>query len=1330
MPHNAEQLSIKNKILASRNELLDLSLNNNMLKFRQTQKNRWVIGNKSQNVLNRLYQGGSMRFSTQNTNPSTLCLTQHRGTEIEQDRDRLYATLLSIHTDAKNYTEAQGVNILFLGLGFLHWTRADNQNDINKAPLLLLPVNLERDKVNDTFKVKYSGEDIIENRSLAALLQLDFGLILPTSNQDNEAINIEQFCEKIRTSVVREGWKVESNEIALGFFSFGKFLMFNDLDPENWPEQKQPENNDVIQRLLGRGFGDTSSAYPENVNIDSVIQPGAVPFVKDADSSQTLAILEVLKGNNLLIQGPPGTGKSQTITNIIAALIGENKTVLFVAEKMAALEVVKRRLDDCHLGHAVLELHSHRATKRSVLDALEATINPPTPNADNAKQLELKNLCDTQNRLNRYCTLISSTAGTSGLPLHKVLWQCIKLDRTHSTLPELSFAPMQQWTYDDFNQNKNLIESLVSHLKIMGRPDQNIFWGSTLKDFNPFIRREVHEALQHTIIVLDTLSENVRLVSERLVLNQPDTHEGVTQLCHAVRRTLDAPDLTGIHITAEEWHSNREVINELLESGERMSEYRHQYDQQLIESTWEQDLLTTRDLLFAFGNKWWRFFSWRFHAARSHLRQLIRGAVPKTNSVRLELLDAVITYQQYKQFFEQHAGLGSTLFGELWRHQQSEWPVLKQRSTWIMKLHDEKAENTIPEGLLPFLADPHDVNGLNEFVDRIEQHISSLEQGLNQLCNITGMPVNHLSFTKHGLIELGQRLQLWQEHLDALDDMASFNVLAEQIRGAQLNELLDIAVQTEEPDQLSFILERSWYRGLLQQAYQMKPDLGQFLRTSHENDIQAFRVLDQQSLDIAQNFLSANLRARLNNIQADPKMLVLWTQFAKKKNHLPIRKLIDQVGELIQQIKPVFMMSPMSIANFLPVGRLEFDVVVFDEASQIKPVDAFGAIMRGKQIVVVGDTKQMPPTDFFNRATDNDDENNAVADIDSILNLFEAQGLMQRYLRWHYRSRHESLIAVSNVEFYDNRLIVFPSAGYRAHALGLSFIHLPDNIYDRGKTRTNPGEAQAIAKEVIEHAIKTPKLTLGVAAFSVAQQDRILIEVEKLRKENPECESFFNEQSDESFFIKNLENIQGDERDVIFISIGYGRDESGQLICNFGPLNKEGGERRLNVLITRARMAMRVFCNFTADELAVSPESTKGVSALKNFLKYAQTGQLEIARETGKAVDSPFELEVIEALRNHNYVLEPQVGTAGYFIDIAVKHPDYPGRYLLAIECDGASYHSSRSARDRDRLRQSVLEGLGWRFHRIWSTDWFNNRQREIDRAIKAIEAAKKLDLQ
>ena len=291
---------------------------------------------------------------------------------------------------------------------------------------------------------------------------------------------------------------------------------------------------------------------------------------------------------------------------------------------------------------------------------------------------------------------------------------------------------------------------------------------------------------------------------------------------------------------------------------------------------------------------------------------------------------------------------------------------------------------------------------------------------------------------------------------------------------------------------------------------------------------------------------------------------------------------------------------------------------------------------------------------------------------------------------------------------------------------GWFIIILPDSAYDRGGSRSNPEEARIVAKQVMEHARLRPNLTLGVSTFSTAQMEAVQNELEILRREDPSCEqTFFNAHPEEPFFVKNLENVQGDERDVIYISIGYGRDTNGRLTMNFGPLGKDGGERRLNVLITRARRRCEVFTNLNADDIDLSRTNARGVVALKRYLKYAETGTSDISIPTGNEADSPFEEEVADALRKLGFQVDHQIGSAGYFIDLGVKDPERPGRYLLGIECDGATYHSAQSARDRDRLRQQVLEGLGWRIHRIWSTDWFRTLDHELRKTVEAIEEAK-----
>ncbi len=460
------------------------------------------------------------------------------------------------------------------------------------------------------------------------------------------------------------------------------------------------------------------------------------------------------------------------------------------------------------------------------------------------------------------------------------------------------------------------------------------------------------------------------------------------------------------------------------------------------------------------------------------------------------------------------------------------------------------------------------------------------------------------------------------------------------------------------------------------------------------------------------------------------EMAVLRREFEKKRKHKPIRQLIKEAGTAILAIKPVFMMSPISVAQFLEPGSVTFDLLLIDEASQVSPVDALGAMARAAQVVVVGDDKQLPPTRFFSKMLDDDEARSDgdglnASDLESILGLCVAQGMSQRMLRWHYRSRHHSLIAVSNREFYDSRLFVVPSPTTITAMHGLHFRLVKDGVFDRGNSATNRVEARAVAEAVVDHARRYPRQSLGVGAFSVSQRDAIRDELEVLQREQPELAPFFSSGRSEPFFVKNLENIQGDERDVIFISIGYARDKSGYLAMNFGPLSSQGGERRLNVLISRARERCEVFGSITADDIDLQRAKSRGAAAFKTFLRFAATGVLDAQAPTDGDHDSDFERQVEIALEELGYEVHRQVGTAGFIIDLAIVDPVKPGRYLLGIECDGATYHSSRSARDRDRLRETVLKDRGWKIHRVWSTDWFHRPGEQLQKIVAAIEKAR-----
>lgn len=522
-------------------------------------------------------------------------------------------------------------------------------------------------------------------------------------------------------------------------------------------------------------------------------------------------------------------------------------------------------------------------------------------------------------------------------------------------------------------------------------------------------------------------------------------------------------------------------------------------------------------------------------------------------------------------------------------------------------------------------------------------------------------------------------------------------------------------------------------RSLIESIFEIHPELEQFNGLTHEGIRRKFAELDWEIIKLFRLRAAHRIDQRtvpigngLGPVATHTEASLLQREIKKQRRHIPIRQLIDRAGGAIQALKPCFMMGPLSVSQYLPPGRFVFDYVIMDEASQLKPEDALGAIARGRQLVIVGDRKQLPPTSFFDRLgeenEDDGDENLAqtLEDAESILDVASAIYQPSRMLKWHYRSRHASLIAFSNKEFYDGKLIVFPSPSPKETGLGVKLRHVANATYEN---RSNLTEAHDVVNQIIIHIKTRPDHSLGVVTLNTVQRDVVeeLFNVEL--KKDPSIEEYLSAMKDisEPFFIKNLENVQGDERDIIYVSITFGPNEAGHVYQRFGPINSVTGHRRLNVLFTRAKRQIVVFSSITADQVIGGPEAKHGVRALKSYLEFARTGILESASFTGREPDSDFEVAVAHELRKHGYDVVAQVGVAGFFIDLAVRHPEKPDAFVIGIECDGATYHSSKSARDRDRLRGEILTDLGWQLHRIWSTDWFRNPNGELKKIIAAI---------
>jgi len=590
----------------------------------------------------------------------------------------------------------------------------------------------------------------------------------------------------------------------------------------------------------------------------------------------------------------------------------------------------------------------------------------------------------------------------------------------------------------------------------------------------------------------------------------------------------------------------------------------------------------------------------------------------------------------------------------------------------------------------------------------------------------------------HTLEQLIEILNGYLLHIGGLVSWGDYSQVLRKADELGLAPITDaISRERLTPDQSVAIYGDAAFEGMAREVLRLYPDLAGFTRIGYEASRERFAKIDRRIMENARERIAYKTSQRRlprgigsGPVKEHTDLQLLSRELQKKKRHIPIRQLVRRAGAALQGLKPCFMMSPLSVAQYLDPQNISFDLVVMDEASQLKPEDALGAIARAKQLIVVGDPKQLPPTSFFDRtdsgAEEDGDEVMAIQDTESILDICMTT-YDKRRLRWHYRSAHESLIAFSNNRFYDDDLIIFPSPLGDHSNYGVHRHYIEGATYLKGRNRI---EAETVVLAVVEHFRSNPTTSLGVATFNREQAELVSDILDNKQKEHSWLEKAIKdtEGTEEPFFVKNLENVQGDERDVIFVSTTYGPDPStGRVFQRFGPIAGETGWRRLNVIFTRAKKQLELFTSLRAADIKLSESPSKGAVALKEYLDYAETGRLPDYGTTGsKEADSDFEVAVTHHLNLHGFKTAAQVGVAGFFIDIGVKHPDREGEFILGIECDGATYHSAKSVRDRDRLRQEILEKKGWRIHRIWSTDWFKNRDKEVQRLVEAVKYALK----
>jgi len=1661
-------------------KLLDLSKRNRLLNFRHNRYCVWVVDEQPNQVFDYLARNGKIMVfaplpesdrpkeaEEESDDPNgirsgketvAIRAADSDGIDIEEElpfqeagddstpkkhkENRLQTELLMeelefrlrrIRSKANSIIQETGRNQLFLAIGFLRWKECADSEASYEAPLIMIPVELERGRLDAqtrcySYKLKYTGEDLIANLSLLEKLKAD-GIVLPgfededvvTISNGDKDLDIEAYFEAVSKAVSNvKGWEV-LRKMVLGFFGFSKLLMYYDLDEKAWPRNSILKHEHVTTLLLGGVESGTGEFSEER---DEKIASERLPLVVDADSSQTEAILKVLRPQSIVVQGPPGTGKSQTITNLIGCFLNEGMSVLFVAEKMAALDVVYRNLEKVGLADFCLELHSYKAEKRKVLASLEKRYHLRFGDVDNWDS-EVERLDKAKKVPGEYVELIKKPVGPNEETIFKIFGKVEilreKLDKTFA----LSIDNIDRITGGEIEEATDLLGELGRFIDTLGLPCESPWYGLEATELvygdDRKVKKNLEAVKEATARIADGLdrlaseiqlsisaselsieqfkaictfgqqtvtgnlmydladrflssqdektsevftslksliteyNEQIRFSSE--VLEEPEkipceklneidgllsnvrndslcsrTLKGAKEvgasclkLCALIRQfqtivkshlasgfpeprsIMEIRNFAKIDslLRKKPSSSQPDMIERLFDSSikvlfteviEKGLYLRSEHD--YLRKTFalqdvcdEQKLSEIRRTFRFFQGKYFAFLSPEYIRAKRALFKFLRIRLKAKSPKIVEDLERL-----EKVLVEEKAFANDTryreVFGNLFRGIDTDWNNLKRFAVWTTNLFDlvgsyglakelakltqndkdrwasrdelehimilieqgiEECKNTIEQAnhsednpslesmpldnLLSKLSDlgtmltsiyesaspfvqanestltevaetikssktakklreevenckdfkllfglhfkgvNTDVDGISETADwfhsikQLNLHcklvkkiatkdthelIPSIQQYAKQLKpDLELMESNIVSLDDFGEVdvnrflgasvdkclfgEVDHKIEQALAHIDYLTQWADYCRLAHRGREMGLDTLIDLVERGElAAEQAADTYLYTIYLGLAKKVLREHPTLATFSRTEYESKRERFAELDKGILKLSQHRIAYN--ASRKKVPEGTKgsragdftdEWLLRREFKKKRRHLPIRRLMERAGGAVRALKPVFMMSPMSVAQFLSPGKHKFDVVIMDEASQIQPHDALGAIARAEQMIIVGDSKQLPPTTFFEAEMSNPDEDqedfifNELDASTSILDICESCNFPTSRLKWHYRSEHESLIAFSNLQWYDDTLIIFPSSGTSPHQLGIQFHFVEGATYTAGRNRV---EARYVAQKIIQHARKSPELSLGVGTFNLKQRELIEDCLARLLKEDPSAESSMARlnkahEGTEPLFIKNLENLQGDERDVVFISCTFGPDkETGKVFQRFGPINGVNGPRRLNVLFTRAKKRIEVFSSMWAEDIQADP-GYQGRVALKGFLKYAETGRLpDFAISSKRPPDSDFEVAVGRVLRNLGHEIQPQVGVAGYFIDIGVKNPNRRDEYILGVECDGATYHSSVFARDRDRLREEVLEQRGWRIHRIWSTDWFKNRKLEIERLSQKLQ--------
>ena len=1351
---HSDKIEVSKQMLWER-KLLDLTLRNNLLNLRVTKGTIQFITIDPAKLEDQLADGGEFQIlakpsdwdnplrdagiyqSLNAADPITDLVKQ----ELLQRRVRTYLperelteSVIQLYRSSRLALEENGVNTLYVALGFLKWFETPSSERPLYAPILLVPVDIIKKSALRGFVIKSREEETMINITLLEKIRQDFGITiggLETLPKDDSGVDVKTIFNIVRQAIMSlPRWDVEEQAL-LGLFSFNKFLLWNDIHNN----ADKLSKHKMVASLISGKLEWEPGAENANVDFDSSVQPSDIALPISTDSSQFEAIISSSQNKSFVLHGPPGTGKSQTITNIIANALYAGKKVLFVAAKKAALDVVKTRLNAIGLSPFCLELHSNKAKKTTVLEQLKSATDVVKKIAPENYKSESDRLFLLRKELNDYVQALHRKY-PFGFSLFDTFSMYSQFDVKDSNvlfsneiISSLTELKVREW--HDITEEMAIAAGIITH------PHNHPFTGINVRQYTQQVKLEAKELLQQHLQLLNELKVVIIKVKKILGIEQVLTSVADMEMLIKIAGIMqELPDIPTPILAADPIEKTTRQIKDLSVHGRKRDAIRSKlllfFQKSILHFSAEQTLIS-----WNIASAKWFLPKW---LEQSKILKLLRpfsksGTIDKTRII--ETLQLVIDYQAEQsnidkaEQIKKHADF-------LWHDGECDWDGIDKACDSILALNESAAQLTgtsktkdwrkdvakqMGESSRMYVAlHSKDLLQLTDLYQRAIKSIAAIQQKL--FANSGDQQV----ITEVALPQVIAYTNLLLSNIECLKDWTAWTTIRNKAITAGLGALVDFyeSGNIQTPELLSEY-KKGLYHSCAEYIIEQHPILAAFNSMLFEEKIRKFKSLNTQFEKLTKDELYARLALKIPSFSQEAaqssEIGILQKNIRNNGRALSLRKLFDSIPNLLPRLSPCMLMSPISVAQYFDTNSTKFDLVIFDEASQMPTCEAVGAIARATNVIVVGDPKQMPPTNFF--STNNiDEENIDKEDLESILDDCLALSMPSKHLLWHYRSKHESLIAFSNAKYYDNKLLTFPSND--DIATKVTYVHVP-GYYDKGKTRQNKAEAIAIVAEIVRRLNDSTlsKRSIGVVTFSVVQQnliDDLLTETFKL---NPELEKIATE-SPEPLFIKNLENVQGDERDVILFSIGYGPDAEGKVSLNFGPLNREGGHRRLNVAVSRARYEMQVFATLRADQIDITRTASEGVAGVKSFLAYAEKGKIALPNRVSDTTsdNNAFENKLAEKIRAHGYEVHTGIGCSAYKVDIGIVNAANPSEYLLGILCDGKVYNAAKTASDREIVQRDVLGLLGWNIYRVWSAEWWEAPDKVMGGILTAIEKA------